>query len=207
MDMFSIVAGTILLAIIRSILPNHWLPLVAIAKMEKWKLSDLMMIAAISASAHVIGTILLGVSLGYLGTQLAQQYENSVHTIVPALLICIGLLYFCLPFFKVRNKDNMPYQDSEKSKTRWVLLFSVMMLLSPCLEVQSLFIAAGSLGKDNIFLLAQIYAIVSLTGIMFLTHFAFKGATFLNNNFIRNNANRIAGTIIILVGILTFFVH
>ena len=35
--MLSIIAGTVLLAIVHALIPNHWLPLVAVAKAEGWK--------------------------------------------------------------------------------------------------------------------------------------------------------------------------
>ncbi len=62
--MYSIITGTILLGIIHALIPNHWLPVVAIARSEKWEKSELMFVAAITASAHVLGTVILGVTLG-----------------------------------------------------------------------------------------------------------------------------------------------
>ena len=205
--MYSIIAGTILLAIFRAFIPNHWLPLVAIAKVEKWKQTDLMIIASITACAHILGTVLLGVAFGIVGSKLAQQYENSVHIIAPLLLIIFGVIYCIIPFFNFQKKDKMPMETDNRTKTKWALIFSIMMFLSPCLEVQSLFIAAGALGMENIFFLGQVYAVVSLAGIMTLTHFAYKGVTFLDTDFMKRNAKRIAGIVLIIVGIVTFFVH
>ena len=72
--MYSIITGTVLVAIIHALIPNHWLPLVAIAKAEKWDKYELMIVSTISASAHVLGTAILGIVLGLVGTKLAHEY-------------------------------------------------------------------------------------------------------------------------------------
>ncbi|MBN8836214.1 MAG: hypothetical protein J0I09_03065 [Sphingobacteriia bacterium] len=43
--MYSIIAGTILLALVHALIPNHWLPLVAVGKAEKWEKSELMLVS------------------------------------------------------------------------------------------------------------------------------------------------------------------
>ena len=43
-QMFTVVTGTILLAIVHALIPNHWLPLVAVARAEKWSRNEMTMI-------------------------------------------------------------------------------------------------------------------------------------------------------------------
>ncbi|WP_204276953.1 hypothetical protein, partial [Escherichia coli] len=62
--MYSIITGTILLGITHALISNHWLPLVAIARAEKWEKYELMLVASITASAHVLGTVIIGFALG-----------------------------------------------------------------------------------------------------------------------------------------------
>lgn len=204
--MYSIITGTILLAITHALIPNHWLPLVAIAKAEKWGKSELMLVASITASAHVLGTVILGILLGFAGVKLAHQYEGYVHVIAPVLLILFGLIYFTInqPHNHGPAKD---VQQFKKSKTKWVLGFAAMMFLSPCLEVESLFLAAGAYGLDNVLLLALVYALISITGIITLVILAFKGTELINARFIEHNEKRITGIVLIIVGIVTFFLH
>ena len=205
--MYSIITGTLLLALTHAFIPNHWLPLVAIAKAEKWEKSELMLVSAITASAHVLGTIILGVTLGMVGSKLAKQYEEYVHVIAPILLILFGLIYFSINLPHSHRSPNKNTLGKQRSKTRWILIFAAMMFLSPCLEVESLFLAAGAYGLDDIAILAFVYAVVSITGIMTLVMLAFKGAQLLNSHFIEHNEKRITGMILIIVGIVTFFLH
>ena len=68
--MLSLLAGTFILAFIHALIPNHWLPLVAVARAEHWKRRELNTITLIAAIAHVFGTIALGIVLGLIGTRL-----------------------------------------------------------------------------------------------------------------------------------------
>lgn len=205
--MYSIISGTIFLGIIHALIPNHWLPLVAIAKSEKWEKSELMLVASITASAHVLGTVILGIVLGLVGTTLAHEYEGYVHVIAPVLLILFGLIYFTVNLPHNHQAVNRDVQQYNKSRIRWILVFAAMMFLSPCLEVESLFLAAGAYGLDNILLLALVYALISITGILTLVMVTFKGIQLINSHFIEHNEKRITGMVLIVVGIVTFFIH
>ncbi|MBW0160618.1 MAG: hypothetical protein HYI21_05695 [Sediminibacterium sp. Gen4] len=204
--MYSIITGTILLGIIHALIPNHWLPLVAIARSEKWEKYELILVTSITASAHVMGTVILGIALGMVGSKLAHQYEGYVHVIAPVLLIIFGLIYFTVnrPHHHSANKNVQHYK---KSKTKWVLIFAATMFLSPCLEVESLFLTAGAYGLDGILLIALVYAVISIAGIITLVILAFKGVQMMNSQFIEHNEKRITGIVLIIVGIVTFFLH
>ncbi len=204
--MYSIITGTIVLGIVHALIPNHWLPLVAIAKTEKWSRHELMFVTFFSASAHVIGTVILGIVLGVVGLKLARQYEDYIHVIAPVLLILFGLIYFTinLPHHHSNTEEN---NRIKKSKAKWIFLFVTMMFLSPCLEVESLFLAAGAYGLSSILWLGLVYALVSITGITGLVALAFKGVRLINADIIEQNEKRITGIVLIAVGIITFFIH
>jgi len=205
--MFSIITGTILLAVIHALIPNHWLPLVAVAKAEKWEKSELMLVSSITASAHVLGTVILGIILGLVGSKLAHQYDEYVHVIAPVLLIVFGLIYFTvnLPHHHHAAKEDV--EQYRKSKKKWIVIFVVMMFFSPCLEVESLFLAAGAYGFDKIFLLALVYAAISISGIITLVMLAFRGIQLFKMQVIEQHEKRITGVVLIIVGIVTFFIH
>ena len=82
-----------------------------------------------------------------------------------------------------------------------------MMFLSPCLEVESLFLSAGVYGMGTVILMAVIYAIISICGILLLVNLGYKGVNLLPAQFIEHNEKRISGAVLILVGIVSFFLH
>jgi len=91
---------------------------------------ELILLASITASAHVMGTVILGIALGMVGSKLAHQYEGYVHVIAPVLLIIFGLIYFTvnLPHHHTANKDVQYYK---KYKTKWVLILAATIVFIP----------------------------------------------------------------------------
>lgn len=205
--MTQLLLGILLLGLVHALIPNHWLPLVAVAKAENWSKRDLIRIAFLSALAHVTGTVLLGIVLGNVGQTLAHRYDDYVHVIAPVLLIVFGLIYFTINLPHHHHSKSEDVAAYKKSKRRWILLFVVMMFLSPCLEVESLFLSAGAYGMNHVLVMAVAYAIVSISGIVALVVFAYKGIRLMNAHFFEHHEKRITGGILIGVGILSFFIH
>ncbi len=205
--MFSIIAGTILLAMVHALIPNHWLPLVAVARAEGWKQKEVTSITFIAALAHVTGTVVLGLILGFIGKQLQKDYGNTIYIVSSVLLIVFGLIYFTVNLPHHHHSEQKDLAGYKRSKNKWILIFIVMMFLSPCLEVESLFLSAGAYGMGLVGLMAVIYALVSISGIMLLVNLGYKGVTLLPASFIEHNEKRISVMVLIIVGVVSFFLH
>ncbi len=205
--MFSVVAGTILLAIVHALIPNHWLPLVAVARAEQWKQREVTTVTFFAALAHVTGTVALGIVLGMIGKELQEDYGNAIYVISSVLLIVFGLIYFTVNLPHHHHSEQKDVVAYKRSKRKWVLIFIIMMFLSPCLEVESLFLSAGAYGMGLVTLMSVIYAIVSISGILLLVTLGYKGVKLLPGAFIEHNEKRISGIVLILVGIISFFLH
>ena len=205
--MFSVLAGTVLLAFVHALIPNHWLPLVAVAKAEGWTRKDVNLVTFLAALAHVTGTVILGFILGYIGKKLQNDYGNTIYVVSSVLLIVFGLIYFTVNLPHHHHSEQKDVAAFKRSKRKWILIFIVMMLLSPCLEVESLFLSAGAYSMRIVVLMAVIYAIVSISGILLLVNLGYRGANLLPASFIEHNEKRISGIVLILVGIVSFFLH
>ena len=205
--MSSLVAGTFILALVHALIPNHWLPLVAVARAENWKVKDITTVTFISATAHVLGTVALGLVLGVIGQELADQYGHAINVGASVLLIIFGLIYYTVNLPHHHHSSQKDVSQYKRSKRKWILIFIFMMFLSPCLEVESLFLSAGAYGMTNVILLSIVYAIVSISGIMLLVNLGNKGVNLLPAEFIEHNEKRISGAVLIAVGIISFFLH
>jgi len=205
--MFSLLGGVFLLALVHALIPNHWLPLVAVARSEKWKMRELTTVTLLSATAHVLGTVALGFVLGIIGKELEEDYGHAINVAASVLLIAFGLVYYTVNLPHHHHSSQKDVAQYKRSKRRWILIFIVMMFLSPCLEVESLFLSAGAYGMTTVGLLSIVYAIVSISGILLLVTLGYRGVNLLNAHFIEHNEKRITGVVLILVGILSFFIH
>lgn len=205
--MFSLVAGTFILALVHALIPNHWLPLVAVARAENWKVRDVTTITFISATAHVLGTVALGLVLGVIGKELAEKYGHAINLGASVLLIIFGLIYYTVNLPHHHHSQQKDVTQYKRSKRKWVLIFILMMFFSPCLEVESLFLSAGAFGMTTVMLISIIYAIVSISGILLLVNLGNRGVSLLPAEFVEHNEKRISGAVLIAVGIISFFLH
>jgi len=205
--MLSLVAGTFILALVHALIPNHWLPLVAVARAEHWKIKEITTVTFISATAHVLGTVALGLVLGVIGKELADQYGRAISVGASILLIIFGLIYYTVNLPHHHHSSQKDVAQYKRSKRKWILIFIFMMFLSPCLEVESLFLSAGAYGMTSVILLSIVYAIVSISGILLLVNLGNKGVNLLPAEFIEHNEKRISGAVLIVVGIISFFLH
>jgi nickel/cobalt exporter len=205
--MLSLIAGTFILALIHALIPNHWLPLVAVARSEKWNIRQINSITFFAAAAHVIGTVALGVVLGKIGDKLALEYGKVINVVAPVLLLIFGLIYFTVNLPHHHHQERKDIEGYKRSHGRWILIFMLMMFLSPCLEVESLFLSAGAYGMPVVLTMSFIYAVISVSGILLLVNLGTKGVNLLPADFIENNEKRISGIVLILVGIISFFIR
>lgn len=205
--MITLIAGTFVLSIVHALIPNHWLPLVAVAKSENWQKSELLNISWIIALAHVTGTLIIGILLGVVGWRISEQFESFIHIVAPLLLILLGLIYITLNSPHHHHPGTDDIRQYRKGKRRWILYLVFLMLISPCLEVETFFLSAGAYGLSNVILLASIYAIGSILSIVLLIQLAYKGSLLINNNFIEHNEKKISGIVLMITGFLSFFFH
>jgi nickel/cobalt transporter (NicO) family protein len=205
--MFSVIAGTFLLAIVHALIPNHWLPLVAVARAEKWKPREVTLITFLAALAHVAGTVALGLVLGVIGKELQEEYGRAIYLASAVMLIAFGLIYFTVNLPHHHHSEQKDVAAYKRSKRKWVLIFIIMMFLSPCLEVESLFLSAGAYGMGVVTIMSIVYAVVSISGILLLVNLGSKGVNLLSAHFIEHNEKRISGIVLILIGIISFFIH
>src|SRR5665213_1677778 len=91
--MFSIIAGSIILSLLHATIPNHWLPVIAIGKKEKWSVNEVTRVTFIAAIAHGLSTVIIGIILAFIGAQIADNIEYFSHFFAPLILILLGIVF------------------------------------------------------------------------------------------------------------------
>ena len=81
------------------------------------------------------------------------------------------------------------------------------MFFSPCFEIEAYFLVAGAQGLWLVALLAVLYTIVSVTGMIIWVRLAHSGLLKMNWHSLEHNAGLITGATLMLSGVLTFFLH
>jgi hypothetical protein len=206
--MWQIFIGSLALSVIHGLIPNHWIPLIAISKSEKWTTRETLFATFFTGISHMASTILLGVIVGFAGIKLSQGYEFIAEIAAPAALILIGIVYILID---LKSKHHHHFEldakaiKNKKSKTAILISLCLAMFLSPCIEIEAFYFQAGTLGWAGILIVSLVYLVVTLTVMLTLVYLGLQGINKFNSHFLEHHEKRITGTVLILLGIIAYF--
>lgn len=203
--MVILITGSLVLSVLHALIPNHWLPVLAISRKEKWSIGQTTSVTFISGLSHALSTVLIGVAIGVVGVTLAEHVVNFTHFVAPLILILLGLFYV----YQHHRHEHFHLHSQPKSLSRRQVVMSlvVAMFFSPCFEIEAYFLMAGTHGWGQVILLAALYTVVTVTGMVVWVRLAYKGLFKLNWHALEHNAGIITGVTLILTGIASFVIH
>jgi nickel/cobalt exporter len=201
--MLQLLTGVFVLSLLHAAIPNHWAPVLAVARAERWPLRRAVGVTLVAGLAHVLSTVLLGLGLGLLGWRLSARFSQFAAVAAPALLVAIGLLY---AFSGSGHAHPEPEMVPVRPRGRVVLGLAATMFLAPCLEIQTFFLAAGTHGMATLALIMATYLVVSVGAMSALVAVAHTGLRRLNLTGLARHERRFTGAVLVLVGVAGFFV-
>ena len=203
--MASIIIGSLLISLLHAVIPNHWLPVLAIGKKEGWTLGETTRITFIAGMAHVVSTVIIGLLLGLISGELSNNIDHFSHIVAPAILILIGL-YFVKQHYSHHHFHLEKKQLEKKTKSSIILALVTAMFLSPCMEIEAYFLLAGERGWPMMAAVATMYSVITITGMLLWIRIVYKGLVKLNWHKWEHNAGIITGVVLIATGVISFFV-
>ena len=202
-----LIIGTLTISILHALIPSHWIPILAFEKKFGWTRQQTLKVTVLSALAHALSTVLLGIAIGLLSFKVSKEYEHISTIISSLILIVLGIVFIVRHHhhnhFHLHNEGELQKLSSAKIIT----VLATSMFLSPCLEIEGYFILAGTAGVKFIFLVSAIYVLISVVGIVIWLAFAKEILRKINTHKIEHNAGLISGFVLIATGILNYFVH
>lgn len=210
--MYQVFIGSLILSTIHALIPNHWLPLIAVGKTEKWTKSQTLSATVITGVAHTLSTILIGVIVGLIGYKLSAKYSAISETIAPAILIALGLTYILLDLRKHHHHHEFDQAalraKSGRSRRIAVLTsLSIAMFLTPCFEIEAYYFQAGTIGWAGIFIVSAVYLFITVAIMLSLVSLGLKGIAHLRSGFLEHHEKLITGIVLILLGVSALFVR
>ncbi len=206
--MLQVIFSSILLSIVHALIPNHWLPIVAISRAEKWSRSTTLWATALSGIAHIASTILIGIAVGWAGYTLSSSYWWISRVIAPVILVGLGIFYIGKQFFFHHHKHNHfgKLPENKTSVPAIIFSLSIGMFFSPCIELESYYFTAGTYGWEGILIVSLVYLVITVSAMVGLVAIALKGIAKFNFGWLEENEKVIIGVVLILIGILAFFI-
>ena len=209
--MYQIFIGSLILSTIHALIPNHWLPLIAVGKTEKWTQNQTLWATIITGFSHTLSTIIIGIVVGLVGYKLSSGYSMISETIAPSILIGLGLIYIILDFRHHHHHHEMKTVVSEmgQEKSRWVAILtslSIAMFLTPCIEIEAYYFQAGTIGWIGIVIVSAVYLMTTLVIMLILVYLGMNGTRTFKSKFLENHEKAITGMVLISLGVLALLV-
>lgn len=207
--MHAILYGSLTLSLLHALIPSHWLPFVTIGQTERWSLRQTLTVTAIAGLAHTVSTTLLGVLVGLAGWQLAENYHDLSERAIPLLLLALGMWYLMQHLRHRHVHDHIDAKGVRKNRSFSALLLSLglAMFLSPCLEIEAYFLSAGAQSWGAVALVALIYNVVTLSGMLLMVSLGRRGISRVNPHWFEQNENLITGLTLAGLAVLNFFIE
>lgn len=196
-----ILLGGLTITLLHSLLPNHWLPIVAIGRREEWSVGRVLQVTLLVGTAHALSTVVIGVLAALLGWQMTHWIAEFSHWVAPAMLILLGIFFI----YRHHTHHHFHLQSGVISQRRLIWTLAVAMFFSPCLEIGGFFLMAGTQGWAMVALLSLFYCVLSVLGMVLWVQVAYHGLRRMDWHGLEHRAGIISGAILILTGILAFW--
>ena len=206
--MYQLIIGSLTLSLIHALIPNHWLPLIAIAKAEKWTQKRTLWATAITGFVHTLSTITLGIFVGLAGYTLSEKFESVTGIFAPSILILLGIVYVIYGF-RAHSHKHSDFHLKEKEKRNWIatlVSLSIAMFLSPCIEITAYYFQAGTIGWSGIIALSAVYLVTTVLMMLLLVYLGLKGVSTFKSRLLEQHDKTITGMVLIILGLLSFLI-
>jgi nickel/cobalt exporter len=80
-------------AILHSVLPDHWVPLAVVARTQRWSILRVGRVTFLASLGHVITSLILGGIVAVVGLQFQQKIETQQGHIIGAVLTLTGIVF------------------------------------------------------------------------------------------------------------------
>ena len=209
--MWQIILGSLVLGLIHPLFPNHWIPLIAISKTEKWSTKETVFATLITGFSHTLSTILIGIFVGFIGIKLTENYSYITRVAAPLILLFIGIIYVMLDLKSTHHHHHFDINNqkikNQKSKTAIIISLCIGMFLSPCIEIEAFYFQAATQGWLGILLVSMIYLTLTLTIMVGLVYYGLKGVNKFNSHFLDHHEKLVTGIVLIALGLFAYFVE
>jgi len=208
--MWQILLGSLLLSIIHALIPNHWIPLIALSKTEKWSTRETLSATLITGFSHTISTIFIGIAVGFAGIELSENYGHLTKIAAPIILLVIGVIYLFMELKSTHHHHHhFDIKDRDKKKTKIAVItsLSIAMFLTPCIEIEAYYFQASTIGWLGILIVSSVYLSVTLFVMFTLVYLGMKGIKNIHSHFLEHHEKGITGIVLIILAIIAFFIE
>ncbi|MGE5599665.1 MAG: hypothetical protein ACM3XS_09825 [Bacteroidota bacterium] len=197
------VGMAVLAAITHSLVPDHWVPYVVVARAHRWSRRRTVLMAAAGALAHLLSTAAAGLILGLFYQRFLETGGEAIEQLTGLLVIGFGL-WFLWRGRKAgdgRTHAEVCRHGEREAERADSLLLGAFLGLRPCVEALPIFLAAASRGMAPAALAVAGWAVASVAGMVGIVYFGRNRLERIKLGWLESHAESLAGGIIVAVGL------
>jgi ABC-type nickel/cobalt efflux system permease component RcnA len=104
-DPLLLLAGVAAVGVLHTAVPDHWAPIVAIARQRGWSRAETVRAALVAGGGHVGSTLVLGIVVWLAGAAAAQRFGHAVDVASSLALVGFGLWVAVSAWREIRHAE------------------------------------------------------------------------------------------------------
>ncbi len=227
MPLFLLVGAAAMVAIVHSILPDHWVPLAVIARTQRWSLLRVGWITLLASLGHVITSLVLGGIIAVIGLQFQQEIDTQQGHIVGVVLILTGVLFLVWGLMSHRGHEHRHKQGANHNhshgfgqqhehshehtpqsqsplKRLATIIVPFGVAASPDLTILPVTLAASTIGTAAVVAILSVFAAVTIATFIGLTLMATLIGYQIKGDWLEKHAMTISSLVLIAIGVGAF---
>jgi nickel/cobalt exporter len=230
-SIFLLLGAAAAVAILHSILPDHWVPLAVVARIRRWSLLHVGRVALLASLGHVITSLILGGLIAVIGLQFQHEIETQQGHIVGVMLVLTGISFLIWglvghgPHGHHHEEDHTHDHDhglgemcahsydhksslrKEQSLIKRLAAIAVPfgMAASPDLTILPVALAASAVGTVAVVGVLSVFAVFTIATFVVLTVIATMAGYQIKGDWLEQNANTITSLVLIAIGLVAYF--
>lgn len=227
--MYLVLGAAVVVAILHSLLPDHWVPLAIVARTQRWSLWRVGRVTFLASLGHVITSLILGGVLALIGLQFQKELETQQGHIIGAVLILTGIIFLIWGLVgngphghkheeghthhhehddhdheNEHHHEERVVKEQTKAKGLAAIVVPFGVAASPDLTILPVALAASALGIGAVVAVLSVFAVVTIVTFVGLTVIATLAGYQIKGQWLENNANTITSLVLIAIGIIAF---
>ena len=191
--------------------PDHWLPIVLMARQRKWSTRETAIAALQAGTGHVVSTLLIAVLFWGAGAAVATRFSGWIETATSLALVGFGLWVAVGAWREMAHEHGHQHghhhhdhshghSHSHDAKTGSRMTLLLILGSSPMIEGIPAFFAASRFGAALIVLMAVVFAVSTIATYVTLCVVSSEGLRRVSLGPFERYGEVMSGVFIVLVG-------
>ena len=213
-------------AVLHSILPDHWVPLAVVARTQRWSLLRVARVSTLASAGHVLTSVVLGGVIAVVGLQFQREIDVQQGHIAGGVLVLTGLGFLVWGLtghghghdhehshghLHEQSDDHENGPTVETASTEQPLAKRLAAIAvpfgvaaSPDLTILPVALAAGAVGGVTVVGVLIVFVAVTMATFVGLTVLATIAGYRIKGEWLERNATTITALVLIAIGVVAF---